>query len=101
MILRVERRRGSLITEDNVRVDIGIQVRNAVLRDSVDKGSLALTRGVIAAVAARVVGSVAVNVQVVILTITLEEDGVGQITTVDGAAAEGIRESAVTATVLS
>lgn len=62
MILGVEGRIGPLVAKDNVRVDVGIQVRNAVLRDSVDKGSLALTRGIIAAVAARVVGSVAVNV---------------------------------------
>ena len=62
MILRVEGRRGSLVAEDDVRMDIGIQVRNAVLRDSVDKGGLALARRIIGTVASRVVGSVAVNV---------------------------------------
>lgn len=62
MILRAEGGRSALVTKDHVRVDVGIKVLNAILRDSIDKGGLPLTRRVIGAITARVVRSVTVNV---------------------------------------
>lgn len=74
-----------LRSKHNIGVKVGVQVRNAVARDGVFEGGLALTTGVVGAVSSGVVGAIAVDIHVVILALTLEEYGVGNVTTVAGA----------------
>lgn len=90
LALRVERRAGALVSKDDVRVDVGIEIGNTVRLDGVLEGRLPLATGVVCAAAGRVVGAVAVNVHVVVVAAApLEEDGVGDISAVGRAAAEG------------
>lgn len=70
-------------------MDIGIQIRNAKVLNSVLEGGLALAAGVVLAGSGRSVGTIAVDVQVVVVVVGLEEDCVVQVTTVAGAALEG------------
>lgn len=90
IFLRAERRAGALVSKDDVRVDVGIEIGNTVHLDGVLEGRLPLATGVVCAAAGRVIGAVAVNVHVVIVAAApLEEDGVGEISAIERAAAEG------------
>lgn len=100
VILGPEGRARTLIAKDDVRVQVCIEIADAVVAHRVLERSLALARGIIRAVASMVVGAVAVNVHVVVLVVSLEEDGVGDIAAVDGAAAECARQSTSTAAIL-
>lgn len=72
---------------------VGVEVRNAVGLDGVLEGGLALARGVVGASTSRVVGTVAVNVEVVVAVVALQEDcALANITAVDGTAGEGTGE---------
>lgn len=70
-------------------MDVGVQILDAIFFDSVHESSFALATGIIRAGSSRPVGAIAVNVHVVIVArLSLEEDGVGDVAAVDGAAAE-------------
>jgi hypothetical protein len=79
-----------LRSKDNIGVKVGVQVRDAVARNGVFESGLALTTGVIGAVSSGVVGAIAVNIHVVILALTLEKNGIGNVTTVTGSSVKDI-----------
>ena len=91
--LRVERRVAARVTKDNVRVNVGIEVRDAERPHGVLEGGLALASGVIGTSTSRVVGAITVNIQVVIIACAaLEENSAGQVATVCRAAAKSARQ---------
>lgn len=90
MVLRRKRRVGTFVAKHHVRVQVGIQILNAIGLHRILERSLALAGGVVGAVSGRVVGSVAVDVHVVVLIVTFEEDGVGNVAAIDGASIEGL-----------
>lgn len=90
MCLRVKGWAVLLVAKDHVRVEVGIEVGDAVLLHIVLEGGLALSAGVIGAFTSRVVGTIAVDVEIVVVAgLALEEDGIRQVSTVDGTAREG------------
>lgn len=62
--LRLKGRLAVLVAKDDIGVDVGIEVRNAIRLDGVLEGSLALTRLVVGAFAGLVVGAVTVDIHV-------------------------------------
>lgn len=66
VLLGVEER--SLVEHD-IRMDVGIQVTDTVLGNSVLEGSLSVTRGVIGAVASLVISTITIDIHVIITAI--------------------------------
>lgn len=81
VLLRVKERR---LVKDHIWVNVGIEVLDAILAHSVLECRGAEARGVIGAVACLVVGTVAVDIHVIIAIGAFEEDGIGNITTENG-----------------
>lgn len=81
--LGVEGRVATLIAEDDVWVNIGIEVRNAKCLYGVFERSLALATRVVGTSASGSVGAITIDVQVVIVACAaFEENGTGKIATV-------------------
>lgn len=69
---------------------VGVEIWDAVGLDGVLEGCLALARRVVGASTSRVVGAVAVDVEVVVAVVALQKDcALADITAVDGATGEG------------
>lgn len=76
---------------------VGIEVGDAVGLDSVLEGGLALARRVVGASTSGVVGAVAIDVEVVVSVVALQEDcALANVTAVDGASGEGTGKLVVT-----
>lgn len=69
LALRIEGWASTLISEDNIRMNVCIEVGNAIGLHGVLEGSFSLTTGVICAATARVIGAIAVNVHVIVVAI--------------------------------
>lgn len=77
ILLGIKGRRATRVTKHYVRVDVRIQIRDAVLLHRIHERRHALARGVIGAVTSAVVCSIAVDVHVVVLAAVcgaVEED---------------------------
>lgn len=92
MGLRVERRGAAIVAKDNIRVNISVEVRDAVGLYSVLKSRLSLPTGVVGASAPGSVGTIAVDIHVVVAAIPLQKDDVGNVATVRSTATKGARQ---------
>lgn len=91
--LRVEGGAAALVAKDHVRMNISIQVWDSKFLHVILESSFALATRVIGAPSRRVVGTITVDVHVIIVSgASLEEDGVGDVAAVAGATAEASRQ---------
>lgn len=86
------------LVEDDISVNIGIQVADAIRGNSILERGLAVTAGVVGAIASFVVDTITIDIHVVIIPIaSLEEESVGDVAAEDGAGRGHVRQRVLAA----